>query len=102
MSKVDEFGRLVREDHSDNDSGDSPRFTRRRSKRGRSRSWSQSPIRGRSRSRSRSPRGRRRRSPWRDEGGMAALAPHTFSFSVLGCIVGLTLYQSPCCPVDLS
>ncbi|GAA0146886.1 hypothetical protein LIER_06726 [Lithospermum erythrorhizon] len=68
MSKVDEFGRLVREDHSDNDSGDSPRFTRRRSKRGRSRSWSQSPIRGRSRSRSRSPRGRRRRSPWRRRG----------------------------------
>ncbi|KAK2989338.1 hypothetical protein RJ640_015049 [Escallonia rubra] len=51
-SKVDEFGRLVRENASDSDSDDN-RYTRRHGKRGRS--WS----------RSRSPVVRRRRSPWR-------------------------------------
>ncbi|XP_040988391.1 uncharacterized protein LOC121235985 isoform X2 [Juglans microcarpa x Juglans regia] len=71
--KVDEFGRLVKDDATDSDTDDS-RHTRRRSKRGRSRSRSQSPIdRGRrsrprkrrerrSRSRSWSPRNRRSRS----------------------------------------
>lgn len=59
--KVDEFGRLVKDDATDSDTDDS-RHTRRRSKRGRSRSRSQSPIdRGR-RSRPRKRRERRSRS----------------------------------------
>ena len=53
-SKVDEFGRLVREDATDSDSDDS-HYTRRRNKRGRSRSRSRSPL----------DRRRRRRSPWK-------------------------------------
>ncbi|KAI3874744.1 hypothetical protein MKX03_021266 [Papaver bracteatum] len=56
LKKVDEYGRLVRQDASESDS-DGARYTRRRAKRGRSRSKSRS----RSRSRSRSPHGRRRR-----------------------------------------
>lgn len=57
--KVDEFGRLVREDVSDSDASDSPPHALRKSRRTRKRSRSQS--------RSRSPRDRRRRrrSPWR-------------------------------------
>lgn len=51
--KIDEFGRLAREGSSDSDSGDSPRYTRRRGKR--ETSWS----------RSRSPYDRRRWSPRR-------------------------------------
>ncbi|XP_019199965.1 PREDICTED: serine/arginine repetitive matrix protein 2-like isoform X2 [Ipomoea nil] len=51
--KIDEFGRLAREGSSDSDSGDSPRYTRRRGKR--EKSWS----------RSRSPYDRRRWSPRR-------------------------------------
>lgn len=54
-SKVDEFGRLVREDATDSDSDDS-HYTRRRNKRGRSRSRSRSPL---------DRRRRRRRSPWK-------------------------------------
>ncbi|KAK3037972.1 hypothetical protein RJ639_030677 [Escallonia herrerae] len=50
-SKVDEFGRLVRENASDSDSNDN-RYTRRHVKRGRSWSRSRSPV-------------VRRRSPWR-------------------------------------
>lgn len=53
-SKVDEFGRLVREDATDSDS-DHSHYTRRRNKRGRSRSRSRSPL----------DRRRRRRSPWK-------------------------------------
>ncbi|KAG7955103.1 hypothetical protein I3843_11G053700 [Carya illinoinensis] len=71
--KVDEFGRLVKDDATDSDTDDS-HHTRRRTKRGRSRSRSQSPIdrsrrsrprkrrERRSRSRSWSPRSRRSRS----------------------------------------
>ncbi|KAG6401802.1 hypothetical protein SASPL_138668 [Salvia splendens] len=56
--KVDEFGRLIREDVSDSDMSDSPRHMRRHERRTRKRSPSQS--------RSRSPHDRRRRrSPWR-------------------------------------
>ncbi|KAG6386043.1 hypothetical protein SASPL_154929 [Salvia splendens] len=57
--KVDEFGRLIRENVSDSDLSDSPRHVRRHARRTRKRSRSQS--------RSRSPydRRRRRRSPWR-------------------------------------
>lgn len=58
--KVDEFGRLIREDVSDSDTSDSPRHVRRHGRRTRKRIRSQS--------RSRSPhdrRRRRRRSPWR-------------------------------------
>lgn len=58
--KVDEFGRLVREDVSDSGTSDSPSYSRRHARKARKRSRSQS--------RSRSPhdrRGRRRRSPWR-------------------------------------
>ncbi|KAL1566384.1 hypothetical protein AAHA92_01999 [Salvia divinorum] len=57
--KVDEFGRLLREDVSDSDMSDSPRHVRRHARRTRKRSRSQS--------RSRSPydRRRRRRSTWR-------------------------------------
>lgn len=51
--KIDEFGRLAREGSSDSDSGDSPRYTRRRGKR--EKSWSRSP----------SPYDRRRWSPRR-------------------------------------
>jgi hypothetical protein len=54
-SKVDEFGRLVREDATDSDSDDS-HYTRRRNNRGRSRSRSRSPL---------DRRRRRRRSPWK-------------------------------------
>ncbi|XP_026443399.1 zinc finger CCCH domain-containing protein 55-like [Papaver somniferum] len=61
--KVDQFGRLVREDASESDS-DGARYTRRRARRAsriRSRNRSRSKSRSRSRSRSRSPHGRRRR-----------------------------------------
>ncbi|XP_026412128.1 serine/arginine repetitive matrix protein 2-like [Papaver somniferum] len=64
--KVDQFGRLVREDVSESDS-DGARYNRRRARRGRSRSRSRSrnrsrsKSRSRSRSRSRSPHNRRRR-----------------------------------------
>lgn len=57
--KVDEFGRLVREDVSDSDASDSPPHALRKSRRTRKRSRSQS------RSRSPHDRRRRRRSPWR-------------------------------------
>ncbi|KAH6799126.1 hypothetical protein C2S51_035610 [Perilla frutescens var. frutescens] len=57
--KVDEFGRLVREDVSDSDTSDSPPYGRRHVRRARKRSRSQS------RSRSPHDRRRRRRSPWR-------------------------------------
>ncbi|XP_057804989.1 uncharacterized protein LOC131020285 [Salvia miltiorrhiza] len=57
--KVDEFGRLIREDVSDSDTSDSPRHVRRHARRTRKRSRSQS------RSRSPHDRRRRRRSPWR-------------------------------------
>lgn len=53
-SKVDKFGRSVREGASDSESGGSPRYNRRHGKRGRSRSRSRSPHDT-----------RRRRSPWR-------------------------------------
>lgn len=57
--KVDEFGRLVREDVSDSDTSGSPPYARRHVRRARKRSRSQS------RSRSPHDRRRRRRSPWR-------------------------------------
>lgn len=70
---VDEFGRLVREGDSDSDISDSPRYTRRHSRRGRNRSRSHSPndrrrrsprrrIERRDRSRSSSPKRQRSRS----------------------------------------
>lgn len=53
-SKVDKFGRLIKEGASDSESDGSPHYSRRQGKRGRNRSRSQSPHDT-----------RRRRSPWR-------------------------------------
>lgn len=89
--KVDEFGRLVREDVSDSDTSDSPPHARRHSRRTRKRSRSQS------RSRSPHDRRRRRRSPWRrtERRGRSRRLELDFLISFLNTCLPYLLNASP-------